>query len=46
MMNALVMEYARRAGVQKLVGIGTVCAYPEATLFLLLLEWTIPRVAP
>ena len=29
MMGALVMEHARRAGVGKLVGIGSVCAYPE-----------------
>lgn len=31
MLNTLVMEHARRAGVQKFVGIGTVCAYPETT---------------
>jgi GDP-L-fucose synthase len=29
MMGALVMEHARRAGVGKLVGVGSVCAYPE-----------------
>jgi GDP-L-fucose synthase len=29
MMNTLVMEHARRAGVGKFVGIGSVCAYPE-----------------
>ena len=29
MMGALVMEYARRAGVAKLVAVGSVCAYPE-----------------
>jgi GDP-L-fucose synthase len=29
MMGALVMEYARRAGVSKLVAVGSVCAYPE-----------------
>ncbi len=29
MMNALVMEHARRAAVRKFVGIGSVCAYPE-----------------
>jgi GDP-L-fucose synthase len=29
MMGALVMEQARRAGVEKFVGIGTICAYPK-----------------
>jgi GDP-L-fucose synthase len=29
MMSALVMEHARRSGVAKFVGIGSVCAYPE-----------------
>jgi GDP-L-fucose synthase len=29
MMTALVMEHARRAGVGKFVGVGSVCAYPE-----------------
>ena len=29
MMSALVMEHARRAGVAKFVGVGSVCAYPE-----------------
>lgn len=29
MMGSLLMEYARRAGVQKFVGIGTVCEYPK-----------------
>jgi GDP-L-fucose synthase len=29
MMNTLVMEHARRAGVTKFVGVGSVCAYPE-----------------
>jgi GDP-L-fucose synthase len=29
MMGALVMEHARRAGVGKLVAVGSVCAYPE-----------------
>jgi len=28
-MNTLVMEHARRAGVAKFVGVGSVCAYPE-----------------
>jgi len=31
LMNTLVMEHARRAGVRKFVGIGSVCAYPEHT---------------
>ena len=29
MMGTLVLEYARRAGVGKFVGIGTVCSYPK-----------------
>jgi GDP-L-fucose synthase len=29
MMGALVMEHARRSGVEKFVGIGTICAYPK-----------------
>jgi GDP-L-fucose synthase len=29
MLGALVMEQARRAGVEKFVGIGTICAYPK-----------------
>ncbi len=29
MMGALMLEYARRAGVGKFVGIGTVCSYPK-----------------
>jgi GDP-L-fucose synthase len=29
MMGALVLEHARRAGVAKFVGVGSVCAYPE-----------------
>lgn len=29
MMGALMLEYARRAGVAKFVGIGTVCSYPK-----------------
>jgi GDP-L-fucose synthase len=29
MMGALVLDYARRAGVEKFVGIGTICAYPK-----------------
>ena len=28
-MGAMIMEYARRAGVEKFVGIGTICAYPK-----------------
>lgn len=31
MMNSLVMEHARRSGVQKFVGIGSVCEYPKYT---------------
>ncbi len=30
-MGALLMEHARRAGVEKFVGIGTICAYPKFT---------------
>jgi GDP-L-fucose synthase len=30
-MGTMLMEYARRAGVEKFVGIGTVCAYPKFT---------------
>ena len=29
MMGAMVMEHARRAGVEKFVGLGTICAYPK-----------------
>ena len=29
MMGALMLEYARRAGINKFVGIGTVCSYPK-----------------
>jgi GDP-L-fucose synthase len=29
MMGALVLEHARRAGVEKFVGVGTICAYPK-----------------
>jgi GDP-L-fucose synthase len=29
MMGALTMEQARRAGVEKFVGVGTICAYPK-----------------
>src|SRR5262249_55539746 len=29
MMGALVLEHARLAGVEKLVGLGTICAYPK-----------------
>ncbi|MBI4634792.1 MAG: GDP-L-fucose synthase [Candidatus Rokubacteria bacterium] len=28
-MGALLMEYARRAGVEKFVGVGTICSYPK-----------------
>ena len=31
MMGALVMEHARRAGVQKFVAVGTICSYPKYT---------------
>src|SRR5262245_37446407 len=31
MMGALMMEYARRYGVEKFVAIGTVCCYPKDT---------------
>jgi len=30
-MGAMLMEYARRAGVEKFVAIGTICAYPKFT---------------
>jgi len=30
-MGAMLMEYARRAGVKKFVGVGTICAYPKFT---------------
>jgi len=29
MMGALTMEHARRSGVEKFVGVGTICAYPK-----------------
>jgi GDP-L-fucose synthase len=29
MMGALTMEYARKAGVEKFVGVGTICEYPK-----------------
>ena len=28
-MGSMMMEYARRTGVEKFVGIGTICAYPK-----------------
>ncbi len=31
MMGALTMEHARRTGVEKFVGIGTICSYPKFT---------------
>jgi GDP-L-fucose synthase len=31
MMNLLIQEYARRNGVKKFVGIGSVCSYPKIT---------------
>lgn len=31
MMGALTLEHARRAGVRKYVGIGTICSYPKFT---------------
>lgn len=31
MMGSLMMEYGRQAGVQKFVGIGTICSYPKFT---------------
>ena len=31
MMGTLLMEHARRAGVEKFVGIGTICSYPKFT---------------
>jgi GDP-L-fucose synthase len=30
-MGAMVMEYARRFGIEKFVGVGTICAYPKLT---------------
>ncbi len=30
-MGAMLMEYARQAGTEKFVGIGTICAYPKYT---------------
>jgi GDP-L-fucose synthase len=30
-MGTLLMEYARRAGVEKFVSLGTICAYPKCT---------------
>src|SRR4030095_4345599 len=30
-MGAMLMEYARQAGVEKFVAIGTICAYPKFT---------------
>ena len=30
-MGAMLMEHARRVGVEKFVGIGTICAYPKFT---------------
>lgn len=30
-MGAMLMDYARRAGVEKFVGVGTICAYPKFT---------------
>jgi GDP-L-fucose synthase len=30
-MGAMLMEYARRAGVEKFVALGTICAYPKFT---------------
>jgi GDP-L-fucose synthase len=30
-MGAMTMEYARRAGVEKFVGVGTICSYPKST---------------
>jgi GDP-L-fucose synthase len=31
MMGALLMEYARRAGVQRFLSVGTICSYPKFT---------------
>jgi GDP-L-fucose synthase len=31
MMGAMTLEYARRAGVEKYVGVGTICSYPKST---------------
>ncbi len=30
-MGTMLMEYARRAGVEKFVGVGTICSYPKFT---------------
>ncbi len=30
-MGTMLMEYGRRAGVEKFVGVGTICAYPKFT---------------
>jgi GDP-L-fucose synthase len=30
-MGAMTLEYARRAGVEKYVGVGTICSYPKST---------------
>ncbi|MFQ5850585.1 MAG: GDP-L-fucose synthase family protein [Candidatus Binatia bacterium] len=30
-MGSMLMEYARKAGVEKFVGVGTICAYPKFT---------------
>jgi len=30
-MGSMLMEYGRRAGVEKFVGVGTICAYPKFT---------------
>jgi GDP-L-fucose synthase len=30
-MGTMLMEYARRAGVEKFVGVGTICSYPKLT---------------
>lgn len=31
MMGTVLLEYARRAGIEKFVGIGTICSYPKYT---------------
>jgi GDP-L-fucose synthase len=31
MMGALLMEHARRVGVEKFVAVGTICSYPKFT---------------
>jgi GDP-L-fucose synthase len=31
LMGVMLMEHARRAGVQKFVGVGTICSYPKIT---------------